>query len=326
MNAPDKLAAFHAERLTGLGGSDIGAILGLSKFRTPVDVWAEKTGRVAPQESSLQMRFGTYAEEFVAQEYTAATGKRVQRFNPMLRHPTAPLIGHVDRLVIPDGAKVASHKSEIRTDCLLECKTASAFAAMNANEWGEAGTDQVPMAYLVQVATYRILAGCHYADLAVLFGNQDFRVYHLWRDEDLEQMIIAKATEWWQRHVVADVPPEPVSDADVRLLYPASTPAKTVEATDEILQTLSVLRTAKEQAKAYEDAAEAAAVALKAALGDAEALTYQGQTLATWKSAKPSRRTDWKAVANAIAAPANVIELFTTETAGSRRFLLKDEK
>jgi len=326
MNAPDKLAAFHAERLTGLGGSDIGAILGLSKFRTPVDVWAEKTGRIAPQESNLQMRFGTYAEEFVAQEYAAATGKRVQRFNPMLRHPTAPLIGHVDRLVIPDGAKVASHKSEIRTDCLLECKTASAFAAMNAAEWGEAGTDQVPMAYLVQVATYRILTGCRYADLAVLFGNQDFRVYHLIRDADLEQMIIAKATEWWQRHVVADVPPEPVSDADVRLLYPASTPAKTVEATDEILQQLSVLRTAKEQAKAYEDAAEAAAVALKAALGDAEALTYQGQTLATWKSAKPSRRTDWKAVANAIAAPANVIELFTTETAGSRRLLLKDEK
>ncbi len=65
------LEAFHAERKDGLGGSDIGAILGMSKYRTPVDVWAEKTGRAAPAESNLAMRFGTYAEQFVAEEYTA---------------------------------------------------------------------------------------------------------------------------------------------------------------------------------------------------------------------------------------------------------------
>ena len=28
----------------GIGGSDIGAILGLSPYRGPVDVWAEKVG------------------------------------------------------------------------------------------------------------------------------------------------------------------------------------------------------------------------------------------------------------------------------------------
>lgn len=324
MNAPDKMAAFHAERMEGLGGSDIGAILGLSKYRTPVDVWAEKTGRVPPQESNLQMRFGTFAEEFVAQEYSAATGLKVQRFNPMLRHPTAPLIGHVDRLVVPEGKKVASHKSEIRTDCLLECKTANAFAAFNAEEWGEAGTDNVPTAYLVQVATYRILTGCRYADLAVLFGNHDLRIYHLWRDVELEQMIIAKATEWWQHHIVSDVAPDPVCDADVKLLYPKSVAAKTIEANEELLHKLAVLREAKAQAANYEAVADAAALGIKAALGDAEALVWQGETLATWKSAKPGSKTDWKAVANALAAPKEVIDQFTTETAGSRRFLMKD--
>lgn len=325
MNAPTR-AEFLAERMTGLGGSDLGPILGLPGFRTSVDVWAEKTGRVPPSESSLQMRFGTFAEEFVAQEYSAATGLRVQRFNPMLRHPTAPLIGHVDRLVVPAGQKVASHKSEIRTDRLLECKTASAFAAMHQDQWGDAGTDQVPMTYLVQVATYRILTGCQYADLAVLFGNQDFRVYHLLRDEELEQMIVAKATEWWHRHVIADVPPEPVCDADVKLLYPRSAPAKTVEASDDVLQRLSELRDIKAKAKEYDAAADAAAVAIKAAMGDAEALTWQGETLATWKGAKDSTRTDWKAIASTLGYSQELFDCHTTTTSGSRRFILKDEK
>ena len=313
------------ERRKGIGGSDIGAILGLSPYRTPVDVWMDKTGRAVPQDETLQMRFGLYAEEFVAQEYSRATGLAVQRYTPMLHHPSAPLLGNVDRLVIPAGQKRASHQREIRTDTLLEAKTASAFSAFKAEEWGEAGTDAVPMAYLVQVATYRILTGCTMADLAVLFGNQEVRIYHLPHDADLEQMIVAKASEWWQRHVVADVPPEPVCDADVRALYPASRPI-TVEADEAIIQHLATMREARHAAKINEGIADAAALAIKAAMADAEALIWNGQTIATWKSARASTKTDWRAVCNAAGVPAGLIQQFTYETQGSRRFLTKDEK
>ena len=271
------------------------------------------------------MRFGLYAEEFVAQEYSRATGLAVQRYTPMLHHPSAPLLGNVDRLVIPAGQKRASHQREIRTDTLLEAKTASAFSAFKAEEWGEAGTDAVPMAYLVQVATYRILTGCTMADLAVLFGNQEVRIYHLPHDADLEQMIVAKASEWWQRHVVADVPPEPVCDADVRALYPASRPI-TVEADEAIIQHLATMREARHAAKINEGIADAAALAIKAAMADAEALIWNGQTIATWKSARASTKTDWRAVCNAAGVPAGLIQQFTYETQGSRRFLTKDEK
>ena len=122
------LATFHHDRLSGLGGSDIGAILGLNPWRTPYQVFLEKIGEAAPFEGNLQTRFGSYAEEFVAREYCEQTGRQVQRFNAMLRHPTAPLIGHVDRLVVPEGQKRASYRQEIRTDLSLEAKTASAFA------------------------------------------------------------------------------------------------------------------------------------------------------------------------------------------------------
>ena len=69
MNAFNEREQWLLQRRAGLGGSDIGAILGLSPFRTPVDVYLEKTGRAPANEETLQMRFGTYAEEFVAQEY-----------------------------------------------------------------------------------------------------------------------------------------------------------------------------------------------------------------------------------------------------------------
>lgn len=318
--------SFHAERKDGLGGSDIGAILGLSKYRTPVDVWAEKTGRAAPAESNLAMRFGTYAEQFVAEEYTAQTGNAVQRFTPMLRHPTAPLIGHVDRLVIPEGQKRAAHQRQIRTDRLLEAKTANAFAAFNAEEWGPAGTDAVPAAYLVQVATYRILTGCRHADLAVLFGNQELRVYHLERDVELEEMILARASEWWANHVIADVAPAPVCDSDLRLLYPRSAPLKAVEA-DYITQgAIEDLLRLRNMIKGLEKDEAALAVAVKAYMEDAEALTVGDRTLATWKSSAATRKTDWEAVANALAASKELVELFTTEAAGSRRFLIKEKK
>lgn len=311
-------------RKAGLGGSDIGAILGLSPYRTPVDVWMEKTGRSDGNADSLQMRFGTYAEEFVAQEYSRETGNAVQRFTKMLHHPTAPILGNIDRLVVPEGQKVASHKSEIRTDCLLECKTASAFATTKSSEWGEAGTDQVPMSYLVQVATYRILTGCRYADLAVLFGNQDFRIYHLWQDADLEEMIVARATEWWNRHIVGDVAPEPVCEADVKTLYPRSTPEKIVEASTEVLVALNDLRVAKAEVEKWEARAEASQLTVKRAIADAEVLIFGGKTLATYKSAKPSQRTDWKALVAEINPAPELISRFTTETNGARRFLIKD--
>lgn len=308
-------------RRAGLGGSDMGAILGLSKFKTPVDVWMEKTGRSEGSTETLQMRFGNYAEEFVAREYCAKTGHAVQRFTSMLRHPDAPILGNVDRLVVPAGAKIAAHKSEIRTDLGLECKTASAFAAMDAAEWGEEGTDLVPPSYLVQCTTYMALTGCNAWDLAVLFGNQEVRVYHITRDRELEAEIIARASEWWNRYVIADVAPAPICEADVRALFPSSAAGKTIEAVEETLTMLEALKKAKAEIKQQEEIADTASLAIKALLGDAEALTLNGKPLLTWKSSKPAMRFDSKAFQ--IEHP-ELYQQFLKAGEPSRRFLIKE--
>lgn len=332
MNAPD----FHAERLKGLGGSDMAAILGLSPYRSAVDVFLEKTGRAAPQEGTLQMRFGVYAEEFVAREYCEATGRAVQRFTPMLQHADYPMvIGHIDRLVVPAGQKIAAHKREIRTGRLLECKTASAFAASNAAEWGQSGTDQVPQHYLIQIATYEALTGCAYGDLAVLFGNQELRIYTIQRDLELEREILARAAEWWRNHVIADVAPEPASEADVLKLFPRDN-QREIEATPEVAKAVARLASIKAGIKGLEAEEQAQRDLITAHMAEAAVLRYQGATLATWKAAKESRRIDWHNTAidlnNQLAELGHgedldkfATEHYSTTTAGSRRLLLKEK-
>ena len=158
---------FTQDRTKYIGGSDIGAILGLSKFRTPFEVWMEKTGKEVQQKDSLLLRFGSFAEEFVASEYARATGFELLHDESIYIHPTHPMMSaHVDRFVLGNGLSKPATR-------LLECKTANPFAR---GEWGEPGTDQVPMSYLCQCIWYMAITGIEQCDLAVLFGNSDFRI------------------------------------------------------------------------------------------------------------------------------------------------------
>lgn len=292
---------FNAERLTGLGGSDMAVVLGLSKWKTPYQLWLEKTKRERDNSDSLQMRFGSYAEQFVANEYTQATGRQVQRYTPLLQHPTAPLIGHVDRLVIPDGAKRAAHQREIRTDRLLECKTASAYA-VSGDEWGEPGTDAVPDYYLTQIAAYQALTGCQWADLAVLFGNQSFAVYTLSRDLELEGMLLEEASRWWRDHVIADVPPDPQSELEARQRWASHRPGKVAEIDADTELLLREYARTKQELKRLQDREKTLRDGIIPALKDAEIIERAGLKLATFKANKHTRRVDWQMLATDLLA------------------------
>ncbi len=78
---------FALLRAKSLGGSDIGAILGLSKYRSAVDVWMEKTGKEVGVRNSLPLRFGQFAESFVASEYALATGLSLATHEAAVIHP-----------------------------------------------------------------------------------------------------------------------------------------------------------------------------------------------------------------------------------------------
>lgn len=289
MNAPTR-AEFLAERQSGLGGSDLAVALGFSTFKSPVELYMQKTGRMVDDSESMRLRFGQHAEEFVAQEYTRATGRRVQRFNPMLRHARFPnIIGHVDRLVIPEGAKVAAHRGEIRTDRGLEAKTVDSYVYRNSGEWGDPGTDQVPTYYLIQCVAYMGLTGCSRWDLAALVGSGagELPIYHMARDLDLEEEIFSRGQEWWDTHVVKDVAPEPRSEDDVALLYQQAKQKEEIEADDEIWMAVFDMKRFKQDQATIEEQISKLSLQIKRFMGHADTLLGpDGEKLATWSNRK----------------------------------------
>lgn len=179
MNAPTR-SEFLARRSAGIGGSDLAALMGLSPYKTPFQLWQEKTGRFEPDfspEQEERMHWGTVLEDVVARHYADAKACKVQRINTQLAHPKWPIIiGNLDRVVLTEGSRArwdASAGRVLGAERVLEVKTASAYALRSNGEsdttgWGEPGTDQIPQHYWLQVQHYMGLAGLPVADVAVL--------------------------------------------------------------------------------------------------------------------------------------------------------------
>ena len=314
---------FTRDRTKYLGGSDIGAILGFSKYRTALDVWLEKTGRAVNTVDNLPVRFGSFAEEFVATEYATQTGFALVHHESGIIHPQYPfMVGHIDRFVFEsdedidvelfhgDGSCAASH--------LLECKTASPF---NQSDWGELGTDEVPMSYLVQCLWYLAITNIERCDVAVLFGNTDFRIYEVYRDQELEDLIIAKAVAFWNEYVQKDMPPPAQCESDYQLLFKEEVTGKAVEADPIVCELTSKLQLLNSEIKSKEMEISQIKQTIMSQMGEAELLTYQGQVLATWKSPKQSYRLDSKRLE--LEHP-ELIPQYQVLVQNSRRLIIKE--
>lgn len=309
---------FTCNRVHFIGGSDVAAILGLSPYRTAVDVWLEKTGQAQNQCTSIAMRFGQFAEEFIAQEYAKTTNQAVTPYEKAFTDPDHPyLAGHIDRFVLPDEGALFSSSNQLAVKKLLECKTANPFAQ---HEWGEAGTDGVPMHYLVQCLWYLMLTGCDSADLAVLFGNSDFRIYTIARDQEVEFILRKKARHFWESYVLTTIAPPVTSEVDCRTLFCKSIPSKYQEADQNDLELLDQLQAINADLLKHEQQLSSIKQSLMNKMQDAESLQYQGKTLVTWKAPKPSKKLDAKRFAQ---ENPELAAQYQMEIENSRRFVVK---
>jgi len=302
---------FSVDRTKYIGGSDIGAILGLSRFRSPLEVWMEKTGKETKKLDSLPLRFGSFAEEFVASEYARATGFRLIHDESIYIHPEhAFMSAHMDRFVLEDGASTPTR--------ILECKTAHPFSS---GDWGEAGSDEVPMSYLCQCIWYMAITSINQVDLAVLFGNSDFRIYAMNRDLGLENTILQKASLFWNDYVLKDTPPPAQSEADCQTLFSKGDPKKSLEAQSETLELAKRVALLNSEISTREEAISFIKQAIMSQMGEAETLTYQGKVLATWKAPKPSYRLDSKRIE---AEHPEIASNYKIPVQNSRRLVIKE--
>lgn len=178
-------------RKSGIGGSDAGAIYGLSPYASPINIYCEKVSEAVSENDSEAMRQGRDLEDYVARRFMETTGKRVRRSNQMywsLEHPF--MFADVDRLV--DGE-----------DAGLECKTASAY---QADQWKDG---KVPEHYLCQCYHYMAVTGRRaWYIAAVVLGQGFYYTKVLWDDKVIRELI-AVEEKFWTNCVKAGKMPEP---------------------------------------------------------------------------------------------------------------------
>ena len=180
-------------RKGGIGSSDAAAAVGLNPYKSPLELWLEKTGRVEVVEQREDMEaatyWGTLLEPLVAAAYTAKTGNKVRRLNAVLQHPSFPyLLANIDREVIGQpGVQI------------LECKTAGEFGS---RLW----KDGVPEYVQLQVQHQLAVTGKQAADVAVLLCGQKLEIHRIERDEELIARLIVLETRFWEM-VERDIEP-----------------------------------------------------------------------------------------------------------------------
>jgi putative phage-type endonuclease len=181
-------------RMSGIGGSDAAAIIGLNPWATPYTVWADKTGRIPPKEDNEIMRQGRDLEQYVADRWMEETGKKCRRRTKILGNPDYPFaLANVDRWVKGENAG-------------LECKTTS---IMNLKKF-KGG--EFPETYYCQCVHYMAVTGADRWYLGVLVLSQGFHTFVIERDEDEIQALMNAERDFW-KHVESDTPP-PVDGLD----------------------------------------------------------------------------------------------------------------
>lgn len=266
-------------RQRGIGGSDCAAACGLSRWKSRLMLYLEKTSSEVQEAKTEYAYWGTVMEPILRQEFAKRTGFTVQEIPFMFACREYPfMLANIDGLVTePDGTKA-----------LLEIKTANGF---KAKEW----EDGLPQEYYLQIQHYILVTDLPKAWVAVLIGGNDFRYFPVERDEETIQMMIALEAEFWNCVEQGTQPPIDEQSADgLAVLYPKNDSKSSIilpEEADNIIaghrEIMTVLNQLKPELEKYENQ-------LKAMMKTAScAKTPQGYTV-KWQTTSSTRIDTFK--------------------------------
>lgn len=267
----------------GVGASTAAAVMGLSPWRDPMDVWLEKTlhPHFTPKAQTPAMKWGNIMEPVLRDAYTADTGISVL---PGPEYGTEPMWAangiqyvHVDGYAMgPAGAAG-----------IWEGKTAS-----NPDDWA----DGVPIFYQVQCQQGMAITELPWCDVSVLIGGNDFRTYRLESDLGMQFEIEEAVLRFWQA-VTNKVPPGPATPL---ILYPKQDDSLPLVAADDALNLAAkTLLEIKRRGKANLEGVDALVEQIQTAVGLAPGADGDGWYL-IWKEAAAPKSIGWEAVATSL--------------------------
>lgn len=299
-------------RKQGIGSSDAAAAVGLNPYKSPLELWMDKTGRKSPSPVSQDDEesptyWGTLLEPIVAAHYTKRTGNRVRKVNAVLQHRDPDkswMLANIDREIVG--------VSEVQ---ILECKTAG---INGARLWKEG----VPEYVQLQVQHQLAVTGKAAADVAVLLGGQQLDIHRIARDGALIEQLIQLEREFWH-YVETDTPPpadgSESADRALRLLYPSDNGQSVDFSQDSRLSAVfSDFQAIRDKLMALQQVESQLKQTLQEAIGSASGGIFQTGSV-TWKKAKDIVVLD---VARLLQEQPSLLTQYPLTRTGSRRFLL----
>lgn len=306
---PKDRAEWLKHREKGIGSSEIATIVGLNPWETPYQLWRRKRGLDPAKEETFAMKAGHYLEDAVSQFWSDETGQQVIK-----RSAGDWLIVDDDRpylRVSPDRTYWLAGMPHSNTNKgILECKTTQMAV----------DPDDIPKHWFCQVQYQLGVAGYERGSLAWLCSGREFGYKDLALVPDFYGWLVEEAERFWTDNIQGGAEPAAVNVSDVMLKYSRHSDGKIVEVDGEIYRACNSLKELKDEIAALDERKTALEDKIKMCFGDAEAISYGGQTLATWKAPKPSRKFDAKAYQK---DHADLCEPYMAESQGARRFLLK---
>ena len=259
-------------RKAGIGGSDCAAAVGLSRWKSPFQLWAEKTNRAVPAKAGEAAYWGSVMEPILRAEFAKRTGLEVHECPFFLRSKEHPfMLANIDGYV----------KNEDKSYSILEIKTANAHVM---RDW----EDGLPLSYYCQIMHYAsILNASVY--VAVLLGGNEFRIQKYDRDEEMIRHIIQMEEHFWYEYMLKDVAPEATAKDNEILaqLYPKSE-EKAIEMPTTAREILTDYEKACHDLALAKEAKEQAEAKLKMMLADAEVGIIDGYKI-SWKNVSTTR-------------------------------------
>jgi len=253
------------DRMGFIGGTDAPVILGVSPWKSPYQLWLEKTGQEEPEDISGldHVHFGVVLEDVVAREWALRHNRKVRRMNKRAVHPKYDFIlAQIDRRIAGGG--------------ILECKTTG---ARNSDDW----LSGPPAHYWVQVQHQLMTTGIDDAAIAVLIGGQRYADFDVVADKKFQADLLDLELDFWDK-VQRGIPPDPISTEEAKRVWQKYTPLE-VYASEEDIKNIKTLLDVRAKIEELEKQEEVAKLALMSALKDiGDTLIVNNVPVVSWKS------------------------------------------
>jgi len=278
---------WRAMRSTYLGTSEWSKVIGASKYGSPLSVYDEKINGAEDIDNDY-MKWGRLQEPVVTILFEEKTGL-IASEDPYVRfHKEYPFLAtNLDRVTNVPGYGPA----------VVEIKTTNEDTY---NKWPVSGTDidgnecRFPKEYMTQIQGQMLITGYRKAYTAVLYTLKYGAPFKLIiQEHEFNHGYIAEAEQalvrFWNDHILKKNPPDPESKLDIKIAYPEHEEGTSLDASNDIIEALAMLKSTKEHIKELKAHKEDLETEIKLFMGSNERLVNGDKLLATWKNGNPRK-------------------------------------